>query len=66
MAIKKPSEAASKRAGEVFAGLKPSDQVTMSFRIPEPEALRIREEARRLGLKPGQLIRSWIMERLNR
>ena len=49
----------------MFAGLKPTDQVTMSFRIPEPEALRIQAEADRLGLKRSQLIRSWVMQRLN-
>lgn len=65
MAIKRPGEAASDRAADVFDKLKPSELITMSLRLPESAALKIQAEARRLGLKPGQLLRSWIMERLN-
>ena len=66
MAVRRPGDAATEAARHTFEGLADTELVTVSIRIPQAVREKIAGEASRRGLRVSQLLRVWIMERLER
>ena len=45
--------------------MKPAGNTPFAFRLPDEVRQRLEAEAARLGVKPGELARAWILERLD-
>ena len=62
------NKAAGRKASETIKrldSLRKDSTVVLSFRVSPKEAERIEAAADKQGLRTGQLIRSWVLQRLN-